>query len=131
MPVREALLAYVTGGVAWGQTIPGLSAFFARGAYQGDAEILDRLVRPVADALRNTVGLILTAATDRGELRPDLGLAAVTRTIHALTITVGDVQLLPYLNVYLQVQDDAVPAERTLEAAIDLVLNGIRSNERP
>lgn len=43
----------------------------------------------------------------------------------------GDVQLLPYLNAYLQVQDDAVPAECTLEAAIDLVLDGIRSNERP
>ena len=131
MPVRDALLAYVAGGVAWGRAVPGLASFFARGAYQGDAEVLDRLVRPIADAMRHTIGLILAAAVDRGELRPDLDLAATTRIIHALTIAVGDVQLLPYLNTYLQVLDDAVPAERVLEAAIDLALNGIRTQRRP
>jgi hypothetical protein len=57
MPVRDALLAYVTGGVAWGRPVPGLASLFAR-----------------------------------GELRPDLDLAATTRIIHALTIAVGDVQ---------------------------------------
>ncbi|HET9655494.1 MAG TPA: TetR/AcrR family transcriptional regulator [Kineosporiaceae bacterium] len=131
MPVREALRAYVVGGVAWGRAVPGLAAFFARGAYQGDAETLDRLVRPIADAMRATIGQILTAAVDRGEVRPDIDLAATTGILHALTIAVGDVQLLPYLNSYLQVLDDAVSTERALEAAIDLVLNGIRTSERP
>ncbi|HEY6797129.1 MAG TPA: hypothetical protein VI248_20855, partial [Kineosporiaceae bacterium] len=60
---------------------------------RGDAEVLDRLVRPIAGAMRDTIGRILAAAMDRGELRPDLDLAATTRIVHALTIAVGDVHL--------------------------------------
>jgi len=76
MPVRQTLAAHVAGGIEWGRAVPGLTAFFARGAYQGDPEVLDRLVRPVADAVRGTIGLILGAAVDRGEVRSDVDLAA-------------------------------------------------------
>jgi hypothetical protein len=33
--------------------------------------------------------------------------------------------LLPYLNTYFQVTDEGLPPERALEAALDLVLQGI------
>lgn len=129
MPVREALMAYVTGGIEWGRSVPGLAAFFARGAYQGDPDVLERLVHPIADALRETIGLILKAAADRGEVRSDLDLDAVTRIVHALTIAVTDAQLLPYLNSYLQVLDDTIAPPRALETAIDVVLAGIQETK--
>jgi hypothetical protein len=68
---------------------------------------------------------MLTRAAERGELRTDVDLEATTRIIHALTIAVGDSQILPYLNTYFQVTDDAVPPERTLDALLTLVLHGI------
>ena len=33
--------------------------------------------------------------------------------------------LIPYLNVYFQVQDDTLPSERMLNALLDLILRGI------
>jgi hypothetical protein len=45
--------------------------------------------------------------------------------VHALTIAVGDGQLLPYLNTYFQVVDQDVPPERLTAASIDLILRGI------
>jgi len=125
MSLRDALTAYVAGGVEWGRTMPGAAALFARGAYQGDPEVLDRVVRPVADAMRATIGGVLAAAAARGEIRPGVDLEAATRTVHALTVALGDVQLLPYLNTYLQVVGDAVTLERALAAAVELVLDGI------
>lgn len=125
MPVREALTAYVAGGLEWSRTMVGLVAFFARGAYQGDPSVVDDVVRPVAEAMRATVNLILSAAVARGEIRPDIDLEATTRVIHALTVIVADAQLLPYLNVYLQVVADDVAPERALAAVIDLIISGI------
>src|SRR5665648_59394 len=119
MPVRDALTAYVAGGLEWSRTMTGLVAFFARGAYQGDPAVVDDVVRPVAEAMRATIGLILTAAVERGEVRPGIDLEATTRVVHAFTIAVSDAQLLPYLNAYFQVVSDDVAPERALTAAID------------
>ena len=57
---------------------------------------------------------------------PDLEMA---RVIHALTIVAGDSQLLPYLNTYFQVTDEAVPEGRMLEALIALIASGISANK--
>ena len=57
------------------------------------------------------------------EVLDDLAVAA--RVIHGLTIAVGDSQLLPYLNSYFQAYDEEVPVERTLEAMVILILEGI------
>ena len=40
-------------------------------------------------------------------------------------IAVGDAQLLPYLNIYFQVNDDKMPLERVVDALIEMVLGGI------
>jgi hypothetical protein len=40
-------------------------------------------------------------------------------------IALGDSQLLPYLNNYFQVTDEAVSLERVIQASVELVLNGI------
>src|SRR5665648_683227 len=47
------------GGLEWSRTTVGLVSFFARGADQGDPAVVDEVVRPVAEAMRATVGLIL------------------------------------------------------------------------
>ena len=125
MPIRQALTAYLTGGVEWGKAQAGLLQFFARAAYQGDPELADRLVLPVANVLREMVHDILIQAAERGEIRPDVDIETATRILHVLTIAVGDSQLLPYLNNYFQVIDPSISQERTLETFLDFVLNGI------
>lgn len=125
LPLREALNAYMSGGIEWSKTQAGLLRLFARAAYQGDPELAERLVQPIADVLRQMVTDILKAAAARGEIRPDVDLEAVTRIVHALSIAVGDSILLPYLNNYFQVYDQDIQPERALQAFIDMALAGI------
>ncbi len=125
MPLREALSAYLTGGIEWSQTQAGLIQLFARAAYQGDPELAGRLVVPIAATLRDIITAMLEGAAQRGELRPDIDMENTARLIHALMIVAGDSQLLPYLNNYFQVVDPTIPPERTLEALLDLILKGI------
>ena len=124
-PLREALTAYLTYGIEWSQTQQGFIQFFGRAAYQGDPEMAEKVVRPVAGAMREVVQEILASAAQRGELRPEIDVEAAARAVNALTIAVADSQLLPYLNNYFQVTDETVPLERVLEALVDLVMNGI------
>jgi AcrR family transcriptional regulator len=125
MPLREALVAYLMGGVEWSQVYMGLLRLFARAAYHGDPGLAESLVRPVATVLREMVRDMLDAAAERGELRDGVDLEATARVIHALTIAVGDSLLLPYLNTYFQVSGADVSPERAMEAAVDLVLHGV------
>jgi AcrR family transcriptional regulator len=125
MPLREALYAYLTGCMEWSQTMLGLIQFFGRAAYQGDPLLAGKVVRPVADAMRDAIHEMLLAAQSRGELRPDLDLEAAARAVNAWTIALGDSQLLPYLNTYFQVSDEAIPFDRSLAAAIDILVRGL------
>ena len=125
LPLREGLQMYLAGGVEWSQLFAGFVQLFARAAYQGDPELQEELVQPVADLLRDIVKEMLTQAVQRGEVRPDLDLEATSRILHALTIAVGDSQLLPYLNTYFQVYDGDHPTVEVTEAMIEMVLGGI------
>jgi hypothetical protein len=73
---------------------------------------------------------MLTQAAERGEIRGDIDLEATARIVHALTIAVGDSQLLPYLNTYFQVTDEEISPEQALEALLEFVLRGIGNVER-
>ncbi len=125
LPLREALAAYLSGGIEWSRMYTGLLKLFARAAYHGDPELAETLVQPIATQLREMVHDMLAAAAQRGEIRGDVDLEATTRLVHALTIAVGDSELLPYLNTYFQVTGGEVSAERSLETLLDLVLHGI------
>lgn len=127
LPLQQALRYYVVGGIEWGKTEVSMLRFFARAAYYGDPELAEPLVYPVATVMRDMVQDILAQAAERGEIRADVDLKATTRVIHALTIAIGDSQLLPYLNTYLQVSDQDISDERTLEAMLTLILQGISS----
>ena len=65
------------------------------------------------------------ATDEREEIRLDVDIKAATRIVNALTIGIGDSQLLPYLNIYLQVSDESMPAERVLNALSEFILRGI------
>jgi AcrR family transcriptional regulator len=125
MTLREALAAYLIGGIEWSRTYASLLKLFARAAYHGDPELAEELVRPIATTLREMVRDMLVHAIERGEIREDIDVEATTRIIHALTVAIGDSQLLPYLNAYFQVTDDIVSRERLMEALSTLVLQGI------
>ena len=124
-PLREALALYLTGGVEWGKTQTQMVQFFARAAYHRDSDLSERLVRPIATIMRETLHDILAQAVAQGEIRSDIDLEATARVVHALTVAVGDSQLLPYLNAYFQIDAEDVPRERTIAALVDLVLHGI------
>jgi len=125
MPLKEALSAYLLGGLEWGETVMGLVRFFGRAAYQGDPYLAERVVRPIATVMRETVKEILTQAVARGEIRADVDLEAAARLVNSLTIVVGDSQLLPYLNTYFQVSDEQVSPERIMTAMVQFILRGI------
>ena len=125
MPLREALSAYLSYGIEWGGTQAGLVRFFGRAAYQGDPALAESVVRPVAVAMRGLVADMLSAARDRGELRPDLDLEAAARLVNLFLIALGDSQMLPYLNAYYQVTDESIPFERVLAGLLDIFEYGL------
>jgi AcrR family transcriptional regulator len=125
LSLREALMAYFQGNLEWNQTQPAFVQFYTRAAYQGDPELSDTAVRPLATVLRQSVRDILVRAEQRGELRPGTDLEATARAVYALLIALVDPVLLPYLNAYLQVTDDDMSPERVFAAAIEMILRGI------
>jgi AcrR family transcriptional regulator len=125
LPLREALSAYLSGGVEWSRARQGLLRFFARAAYHGDEAFRETVVAPVAEALRALLRAVLGAAQQRGELRDGLDLDDAVRFVHVVTVAVGDAELLPHLNSYFLVFDPSRPAEPTREAFVDLVVQAI------
>jgi AcrR family transcriptional regulator len=125
MSLREALQAYLTVGIEWGKTETGLVRFFGRAAYQGDPNLAERVVRPVAEAMRKITFEMLEGAVQRGEIRPELDLEAASRLVNGLMIVVGDSQLLPYLNTYFQITEEKVPQERILETLVPFILKAL------
>jgi AcrR family transcriptional regulator len=125
MPLAEALKSYLSVGLEWGQTENGLVRFFGRAAYQGDPDLVERVVRPIATIMRELMRDLLVQAAERGEVRPDVDIEATVRLVNALVIAVGDSQLLPYLNNYFQVSGDSVTPERVFEALVPIILRGI------
>ncbi|MCA9959135.1 MAG: TetR/AcrR family transcriptional regulator [Anaerolineales bacterium] len=125
LPLRDALAAYLLGGVEWGQTQTALLQFFARAAYHGDAALQASFVQPIAATIRGMVEEILQTAVARGEMRADLDVATTARLVNALMIAVGDSLLLPYLNTYFQVHSETTTPEALLQALLDLLLHGI------
>ena len=129
MPLREALAAYLAGGIEWSRMYTGLLRLFARAAYHGDPELAETLVQPIATRLRQMVHDMLAKAAERGEIRQDVDLDATARLVHALTVAAGDSQLLTYLNTYFQVAGEDVAPERMLDAFVSLVLRGIGTED--
>lgn len=125
LPLREGLATYLTAGVEWSRGYATLLSFFARAAYEGIPGFGDILVKPVATAMRGLLEALLDGAHQRGELRTELDVPTAVRLIHALTINLGDAQLLPYLNNYLQLFDDPDQAEAVCTAAVDFIMNAI------
>jgi AcrR family transcriptional regulator len=129
MPLKEAMRAYLMGGVEWGQTVMGLVRFFGRAAYQGDPDLEQRVVRPIATVMREMMQEILEQAQARGEIREGVDIEATTRALNALMIVLGDSQLFPYLNTYFQISNETIPVERVLSSLLELIENGIAAEE--
>lgn len=127
LPLADGLTAWVTGGLEWTREQAAVMGFFVRGAYEGDADLAERLVAPIAQVMVEAIEAMLSAAVHRGEARADLDVAATARAVHVLLAGIGDAQLLPHLGRYFRVADDHVSFEQTLAAAVDLVVAGVRA----
>ena len=125
MPLNEALNAYLMGGLEWGQTEMGLVRFFGRAAYQGDPDLAERVVRPIATIMRETLQGILAQAQARGEINASVDTQQATRIINAIIIAVSDTQLLPYLNTYFQITDNTISFEQITPALVEFILRGL------
>jgi AcrR family transcriptional regulator len=130
MSLKEAMSAYLMGGMEWGQTAMGLVRFFGRAAYQGDPDLGERVVRPIATVMREMMQEILRQAQARGELRQGVDIEAAARALNALMIVVGDSQLLPYLNTYFQISDETIPFERVLSALLAFIQHGMAAEAK-
>jgi hypothetical protein len=116
---------YIAGGVEWSKTQMDILRLFARAAYQGDPQLGERLVRPVADTMLAMVEEILLSAIERGEVRDDLPPETLARYVHAFTIAAGDSLLMPYLNEYFQVYEGRPDSAQITGTLIDLLIEGI------
>jgi AcrR family transcriptional regulator len=125
MPLGEALYAYLTVGIEWGQTEAGLVRFLGRAAYQGDPDLAEKVVRPVAELMRKLTFELLAQAARRGEIHPDMDLEAASRLVNGLMILVGDSQMLPYLNTYFQITDAQVSREQILKTLVPFILKAL------
>ncbi|MCE1252871.1 MAG: TetR/AcrR family transcriptional regulator [Anaerolineae bacterium] len=125
MPLRDGIKAYLLEGIKMSRGQLSIIRFSGRAAYQGDPELRDHLVIPVANEMRHTVETMLQAAQQRGEIRPDIDLQAAARVVNGLLIVLGDAQIYPYLNHYFQVSDENMPFERVLDSAASLICDGL------
>jgi AcrR family transcriptional regulator len=126
LPLREGLGAWVSGGESWTTERSAAMKFFARGAYEGDPVVAQRLVGPVASVMVEAVRTMLAAGVDRGEVRAELDLDATARAVHVLLSGVMDAPLIPGLGEYFRVAEGNTAATDTLAAAIELVVAGVR-----
>lgn len=127
LPLRDGLSAYLSGGVEWTQAQLGMARLFAKAAYQGDPELADKLVRPIAAAMLTMVHAILAAAQERGEIRKEINLETTARLVNAQIITFADAQLIPHLDHYYLYYDEERTPEHVLDTFFDLLLNGLKS----
>jgi TetR/AcrR family transcriptional regulator len=125
MPTLEALSSYISSGIEMTKTQAGMLKFFSRAAYQGDPLLNDRVVKPIADVMYGLVRDILQKARERGELHEEIDLEATARLLNAILIIVGDSQLFPYLNTYLNLTTSDLPLERIMAAFTFLAQKGI------
>jgi TetR/AcrR family transcriptional regulator len=129
MPLRDALTAYVSGGIEWTREQRGVARFFARAAYQGDASLTERVIEPIASVMTSMTRDILKGAQARGEIGAEIDLEAATRVVNTLLIAVGDAQLLPYLNSYYQLTDHTVSIERAMNMTLTMIENGLKGRQ--
>lgn len=127
MPLREALAAYMQGGIEWAKAQGGMVRFFALAAYRGDPDLAERVVRPIGAVMVRMSEDIFHAAASRGELRPGLDPTAAARSTNMFLIALGDSQLIPYLNNYYQFSDQNHSFESLFPAALEIILHGVSS----
>ncbi len=124
----DGLLAFVNAGVEMSRTQQGMLRFYGRAAYQGDPELSERVVKPVADCFYSLVRDLLEKARARGEIRADVDIEATTRLINTLLIISGDCQLFPYLNTYMNLLSPEVGLDRINLAMVSLLQAGISAH---
>lgn len=124
MPLRDALAAYLGGGVEWGKEELGMVRLFGQAAYQNAPGLAEKVVKPIAAALTGMMRAMLLAARERGEIRPEVDLEAATRLINTQMIALGDALLFPNLNGYYQLYDEEMSRDRILNSFFDFLENG-------
>jgi TetR/AcrR family transcriptional regulator len=130
MPLREGLRVYLEAGIEWAKADASYLRLFGSAAYSssgGDdaAEFKRRLVAPVAKAMQGMIRALIANAAARGELRAGLDVEAAARMANALLIVLGDAILIPTLNDYFLLYDDARGPDELIPLYLDMLESGI------
>jgi AcrR family transcriptional regulator len=124
LPFRDAIRAYVAGGIEWAGTQDGMIKFFARAAYGGPSDLTERVVRPVADEMLGVIREMVSNAGERGEVRTDVDSESLARFVHGILAVTADSMLLRYLDEYLRLGSIA-ESSRLIDTVVTLVCDGV------
>jgi len=147
MGLREALTSYLSYGIEWSEKESASLRAFVAAAYgnapsgsgfegkDGGGEAssgwyVASLIRPVAEAMRETVERVFEAAAARGELREDIDALAAARLANVLLIAVGDARLMPSLDEYYGLYGPGVSAESRIREAVDFICRSVLREPR-
>jgi len=123
LSLRDGLEAWLAGGVEWSGSYSAVMRYFARAAYDGDPAVNTRLVRPIAAAMLEAMTAMVTAASERGELRAGIDPVVAASVLHGALSAIIDASMLPHLGGYLL--PGPTTAAETTAAAIDILVRGL------
>jgi AcrR family transcriptional regulator len=126
LPLAEGLRVWVGGGMEWTADHSVVMRFFARAAYEGDPALERSLVAPIAESMLDAITAIVTAAQQRGEVRPEVDARVAATALHACLSATADAAMLSHLGSYLLPARDQVAATDTIDLTIDLLCRGLR-----
>ena len=135
MPFERGLKTYVIESIAWCRGELALLRLYAAAAYslasgasqddQRSIEFDRQVVEPIAIAMQDLMRSIVLSASERGELRATIDPERVCRLVNVLLVTVVDAAVLPKLNIYYRLYDEAHAPDRLVDTLVDLVCRGI------
>jgi AcrR family transcriptional regulator len=146
MPLREALISYLSYGIEWSVKEAASLRSFVVAAYGGAsfgsafAEepegadgiwYVESLIRPVASAMQELVRRVFAAARARGELREGLDVEAAARLANVLLIAVGDSRMMPRLDEYYRLSNPGSTTESGIAQAVDFICRSVLRGEAP
>jgi AcrR family transcriptional regulator len=140
LPLREALISYLSYGIEWSVKEAASLRSFVAAAYRGapvgspfaedsaapgEDWYVETLIRPVAAAMQDIVRRVFAAAAARGELRAGLDVEAASRLANVLMIAVGDARMMPRLDEYYRICEPGERTEEIVARTVDFICRSV------
>ena len=124
---EEAYNIYLSYGLEWGEQEQQFVRFFAKAAYENNAQLHEQVVKPISGCMLDIIRKMVEMGQEKGEIRSELDSELLSRLLHAISIMLGDPVLLPYLNYYFQIVSEKHTPEAPMNLIMEILHNGIFS----